>query len=45
VTEQQRAAADAMGVRFFDGPPRGERGAEPSTGDEPDPPENDREGL
>jgi integrase len=45
VTEQQRAAADAMGVRFFDGPPRGERGAEPSTGREDDPSENDGEGL
>jgi integrase len=45
VTEQQRAAADAMGARFFDGSPRGERGAEPSTRPDPDPPENDGEGL
>jgi hypothetical protein len=45
VTEQRRAAADAMGVRFVDGLPRGERGAEPSTSHEPDPPENNREGL
>jgi integrase len=45
VTEQQRAAADAMGVTFFDGLSRGERGAEPSTSLDPDPPENDGEGL
>jgi integrase len=45
VTERQRAAADAMGARFFDGSPRGERGAEPSSGHDPDPPENDGEGL
>jgi integrase len=45
VTERQRAAADAMGARFFDGSPRGERGAEPSTAPGPPPPENDGEGL
>jgi integrase len=37
--------ASAMGARFFDGPPRGERGAEPSAGHEHDRPENDGEGL
>jgi integrase len=45
VTEQQRAAADAMGARFIDGSPRGKRGAEPPTGDRQDPAENGGEGL
>jgi integrase len=45
VTEQQRAAADAMGATFIDASPRGKRGAEPSMGDRADPDENDGEGL
>ncbi|HET6775009.1 MAG TPA: tyrosine-type recombinase/integrase [Acidimicrobiales bacterium] len=45
VTEQQPAAADAMGARFIGGSPRGIRGAEPPTGDRQDQAENDGEGL
>jgi integrase len=45
VSEQQRAAADAMGATFFDGSPRGKRGAQPPMGDRQDTAENDGEGL
>ena len=45
VTAQQQAAADAMAARFLDPTPRGERGAEPSSGPDTIPPENDGEGL
>jgi integrase len=43
VTEQQRAAADAMGAKFLGESPRGNRGAEAETGDEGNDAENGEE--
>lgn len=45
VTEQQRAAADAMGARFLDPAPRGGRGVDADAAGEPNRAGTRREGL